>query len=94
MSKPIKRQILVDYTDSGSPFVISATIGKTKYKLKGRCKRCGRCCKEDSKPCKYLIKDGRKHACGLGWRLPFGCRLYPLPNEEILKNCGYKWEKV
>ena len=93
MGKIVKREILIDYTDSGSPRVIQAKIGRKKYKLKGKCNNCGKCCSEmdDNKGCKHLVKEGGSFICGLGWLIPFGCRLYPLPGDEI-EGCGFYWK--
>jgi len=94
MGKPIKKIFTIDYTDSGAPRVLKAQIGsglrKRSFTLKGECLRCGRCCARMN--CEHLTKDGDKAACGLGWLMPFGCRLYPQPGEETLIGCGLYWE--
>lgn len=88
--KPKKLILTIDYTDRGAPRVLRAKLGMRNYVLKGNCTRCGRCCAEMK--CRHLTHDSGNAACGLGWLHPFGCRVYPLPEEERLEGCGLYWE--
>ena len=74
-----------------------------KFKLTGKCNRCGECCQAPSRKAtcdqlKWETLDGKKQAvCNLRvkGREPFFCRVWPLePQEELPKGCSYKWIKA
>jgi hypothetical protein len=67
---------------------------------KGECRQCGKCCLDDKgKPCEYLYTDSCAdetrtqliYACRFAFDKPFGCVIWPLP-ENMIKGCGYYWE--
>ena len=88
--KPKKLILTIDYTDSGAPRVLEAKVGRKTMRLRGECNRCGACCRLMN--CQYLTEDSGKDSCGLGWLHPFGCRVYPLPEEKRLEGCGLYWK--
>jgi len=63
---------------------------------KGRCSRCGACCKLPN-PCAFLSidKDGLS-ACKLYWLRPLNCRKYPRSKSELITDdtCGYIFDET
>ena len=88
--------------DIDSPKVLKARDGKGDwFKLKGSCKRCGKCCLGNNPDCPELVfemvDDERKGKCKLqrkGLGKPWACMIYPRnPHAELDEGCGFKWVK-
>jgi hypothetical protein len=65
-------------------------------KRRGKCSRCGACCKLPNL-CPFLSidKDGFS-SCKLYWLRPLNCRKYPRSKSELITadSCGYSFDEV
>jgi hypothetical protein len=64
-----------------------------------KCSRCGKCCSmmtgksfpfSTERGCRYLMKSGPEHLCGLSYFRPNGCAVA----EKDLPECTVRWKTV
>ena len=63
---------------------------------KGKCSRCGACCKLPN-PCPFLgIDDQGLSTCKVYWLRPLNCRKYPRTKSELITadTCGHSFDKT
>ena len=99
----------LDYTvGRGRVLTVSYSNGE-KWKLVGKCSRCGACCEKakqivpefaDKKgrcsKFSYEIENGKKvGVCSLYESRPVWCFMYPRdPREPLHKECSFSWERI
>jgi Fe-S-cluster containining protein len=80
-------------------------IDRGGYCRRGRCNRCGKCCKTKSKnlykygrnilitlkghTCPHLMQTKKGYACSIYCRRPTFCRVYPAHPDDQMKGCSY-----
>lgn len=65
------------------------------YLLRGKCKRCGKCCMKYN--CEHLgvetVDDKPKYFCRIYRKRPVSCALWPLFDDKKADGCGFYWVK-
>jgi len=60
---------------------------KLRYKRKGKCNRCGECCRNES--CEHF-EDGTVAVCKIhNQKRPMRCKWFPQAPPIIFSGCGY-----
>ena len=101
-------EILIDFNHPRGE-IKTVKINDEKWKLEGKCIRCGECCKNTKMTLpdfrdkdgncihfSYETVDGEKMGrCDVLWARPAFCLLYPRdPYMDLCNGCGYKWKRV
>jgi len=70
-----------------------------RWKVKGECLRCGKCCERGvCQSYDHEVLNGKVVAkCSAQWGKPWQCKIFPTnpyDEKERPEGCGYNWEKI